>query len=245
MKVLIPMAVSGSIYFDPSDYPYPLALLEIGGETVIQRVIANLSEMHPHVEFIFVLSQQDCSKYHLDSTVRLLAGESAQIIVLGGQTQGALCTALMAIEKTCDDSPLVISNYNQVIDGVLAEVCSQFSGYDAGCLCIESVHPRWSYVVIEDGLVVEAAEKKPISRHAIAGFYYFSSGKMFNDAAQRVILNQSHVDGVYYIAPVFNQLLLEGRRIKPMLIETSRYHSFFTPQRVEEYERSLRAKSTF
>ncbi len=43
----------------------------------------------------------------------------------------------------------------------------------------ESLHPRWSFVRRGgNGLVSEAAEKRVISRDAIAGFYYYRTGKL-------------------------------------------------------------------
>ena len=150
-----------------------------------------------------------------------------------------MCSALMAIDHIDNDTPLVIANFDQLIEPGLREMFDalQGSGCDAGCLTFDAVHPRWSYVRLQDGRVVEAAEKKPLSRNAIAGFYYFARGARFVRAASRTLLAQASVDGRFYVAPVFNQLILDGDDVHTVAVPRGSYHSFYTPQRIEEYER--------
>ena len=53
---------------------------------------------------------------------------------------------------------------------------------DGGVIVFDSVHPRWSFVRVDKaGFVIETAEKRPISRLATAGFYYFRRGADFVD----------------------------------------------------------------
>jgi len=53
---------------------------------------------------------------------------------------------------------------------------------DAGTIVFDSVHPRWSFVKTnEKGLVIEAAEKRPPSRNATAGFYHFNKVKLLRE----------------------------------------------------------------
>lgn len=237
INVLLPMAGS-SDYFDRRLYPYPLPLIEVSGRPMIERVIDNLSEIGDECRFLFVVKGEDCRRFHLDSTLMLLAPRGSEVIQLQGETKGALCSSLIAISHIDNDQPLVIANSDQLFDGVLSSAISELmeSGCDAGCLCFNSVHPRWSYVRLANGRVVEASEKKPISKNAIAGFYYFRTGSMFVRAAMQTIVNDVSVDGRYYIAPVFNEIVLEGGEIRPILIPQEKYHSFYTPQRIDEYK---------
>jgi len=177
----------------------------------------------------------------LDSTLSLLAPGKHEIVRLEGETQGALCSSLMAISFINNSDPLLISNFDQIVDGNLSKLFSQLldDKCDAGCFTFNSVHPRWSYVRSNNGFVSEAAEKNPISRHAIAGSYYFAKGEYFVCAAKRTIFNQTSVNDRYFISLSFNELILEGKIIKSVEIPTGNYHSFYTPQRIEEYERLI------
>lgn len=241
INVLLPMA-GNSLLFDPRLYPYPLSLTELLGKPMIEHVVGNLATLGNNVCFIFVVKRDDCRRFNLDHTLTLLAPGRCEIVRLNADTKGAMCSALMAIDHIDNDNPLVICNSDQLIGPGLPDLFAELraTGCVAGCLTFDAVHPRWSYVRLENGQVIEAAEKKPLSRHAIAGFYYFAKGSTFVAAASRAILNRVCVNDQYYVAPVFNELILDGALVKAVPIPPGRYHSFYTPQRIEEYERQAR-----
>jgi hypothetical protein len=62
----------------------------------------------------------------------------------------------------------------------------------------------------------------PISRNAIAGTYYFKHGEDFARAAMKMILKDSNVNGFYYNSQVFNELILEGKKIQMQKIPAQR-----------------------
>lgn len=245
LNIVIPLGAQ-SIYFESSDHPFPKPLVEIDGKPMIQHVIDNLSTIREEKRFIFILRADDCTKYHLDSTVRLLAGEDSVIIRLFKATKGAACSVMLAIDHIGNEAPLLVVNGDQIFDEDLNAHLAAWRalGADAGCLTFDSVHPRWSYVRLEGrDDIVETAEKHPISRNAIAGFYYFARGADFIEAARRSIRKDASVDGAYYVAPVLNELILMNRRVKALRLEEGGYHTFYTPRKIEEYEaRSRRAK---
>lgn len=239
LNVLIPLGAS-SQFFENSGAGYPKPLVEVSGKPMIQQVIENLnSTIAEPKRFIFILREEDCNRYHLDSTVRLLAGEDAVILKLQKETQGAACSALLGIELIGTDNPLIIANGDQLFDISLDSYLQQFraEGADAGCLYFDSVHPRWSYLRIENGQIVEAAEKRPLSRKAIAGFYYFSSGNYFVEAAKNMIRKDAHVSGQFYISPVMNEMVLENKRLCAYSVPNAAYHTFYSPNKIEEYEK--------
>jgi dTDP-glucose pyrophosphorylase len=236
INILIPMA-GKSLYFSENEFPFPKPLIEIGSKTMIEHVIQNLYSIGEDIQFIFVISSADCNKLHLDSTLEIITDSKCKIVRLDNPTQGAACSALMAISHICNDQPLIIANSDQLFDDSLSDLLAQFQGADAGVLTFQSVHPRWSYVRLnEDQFVVETSEKHPISREAIAGLYYFSRSKDFVDAAMCSIKKDSSVNGKFYIAPTLNQLILNGKKIRVAKINSQRYHTFYTPQKIKEYE---------
>lgn len=236
INILVPMA-GKSQYFSESEFPFPKPLIEIGQKTIIEHVIQNLSSAGADVQFIFVLSSADCRKFHLDSTLNIITDHKCRIVRLDNETKGAACSALMAISHIANHNPLIIANSDQLFDDSLKDLIAGMGDADAGVLTFESVHPRWSYVRLnEQGLVVETAEKRPISRQAIAGLYYFRYGKDFVEAAMRSIQKDSSVNGNFYIAPTLNEMILVGKTIRTMKVDAERYHTFYTPQKIKEYE---------
>lgn len=239
INVLVPMA-GRSQHFPESEYPFPKPLIEIGHKTIIERVVANLASAGPEVRFIFVVGNSDCRKFHLDSTLNIITNQQCRLVRLDNETKGAACSALMAVGHIGNDCPLIIANADQIFDDPIADLVEGLSDADAGVVTFESVHPRWSYARLdEQDLVIETAEKRPISRNAIAGLYYFRRGQDFVEAAKRMIIKDSSVNGAYYIAPCLNELVLLGRKVRMVKVDAARYHTFYTPQKVKDYEAHL------
>lgn len=239
MLNLLLLLAGRSAFFNQDEYVFPKPLIEINGISMIQHVIENLQTLREEKRFICVMNTDECKKYHLDHVIRLLTGDAAAVVKLDGDTQGAICSALIAIDHIDPEQPLIIANPDQVIDHDLNAILQFFNrnNADAGVVCFETLHPRWSYVRLDDrGHVIEAAEKKPISKHAIAGLYYFARGADFIRTAMKAIQKGSHVNGTYYVSTVINEMVLEHKKILPYHLDAKDYYTFYSPQKIEEYK---------
>lgn len=243
MNLVIPIA-SNSKFFSIEEYGYPKPLIEIAGKPMIEHVINNLTQEVDFKKIIFIVKQDECDKYHLDNTLNLLSPIKPEIIKLRADTRGALCSVLLAIEHINKIEPLVIANADQLFDDGIASPIKQFmaSDLDAACLTFNSVHPRWSYVRLDEkNLVVETAEKRPISRHAIAGLYIYKHGSDFIEHGMKSIQHGTNIEGQYFISPVFNEYVLANKKVGHFEVVNDRYHTFYSPQKISEYE-ALQAK---
>lgn len=246
INILIPLA-GKSIFFDSDEYIYPKQLIEINGKPMIELVLENFLKIKEKKRFIFVVNKVDCNRFHFDNTLNLLTENNCEIIKLSGETKGAACSCLMAIDCIDNNDNIIISNGDQVIDVDFKSILSYFykNHYDAGVICFEAVHPNWSYVRINNlSKIIEVAEKKPFSKNAIAGFYYFKRGSYFVKTAMKSIENNDNVNGKFYIAPVLNELILENKNLGMFKIESSKYHSFYSPKKIIDYE-SSHSKNNF
>lgn len=238
MKVLVPIAGKSS-FFDDKNSPFSKPLVEIKGKSMIQLVIDNISSIKDDFEFIFVVNSEDCKKYHLHNILKLLS-KKCKVVKVNENTKGALCSILLAIKYINNEEELIICNGDQIIECNFNEVLSSFrtKKADVGLITFNSVHPRWSYVRLDDNLnVMETAEKRPLSKNAIAGFYYFKKGVDFIKGAMKSIQKNDDVNGIYYIAPSINQLILEHKKILSFNIASENYKSFYSPKKIREYER--------
>src|SRR5262249_53105781 len=95
---------------------------------------------------------------------------------------------------------------------------------------------RWSYARLENDRVVAVAEKQPISRHATVGLYYFRSSVEFLRGAERMLLKNTSLSGEFYVAPVYNELILAGKHIGIFPIDGSQMHGLGTPEEVERFQ---------
>lgn len=242
MNILIPMGGSDEA-FRQLGYPYAKPLIEIAGRPLVQHIFDPLGQL-PGGRAIFVIRKEDDLRFYLRDVLRLL-DPSVEVIRADGPTAGAACTALLAIEYIDNDDELLIANADQILAFDLAETLDRFRSraLDAGTVVFDSVHPRWSFVKTDaDDMVIEAAEKRPISRNATAGVYYFRNGRFFVEAAKAMILKDASVNGGFFVCPSLNELILGQKRIGVERIRREEYISLATPQAVEDYEQYLKAK---
>jgi len=155
-----------------------------------------------------------------------------------GETMGAACSSLLAVEYINNKTPLIIANADQLFDTDLNDIINFFSNFDGGVITFDSIHPRWSYVCVDErNFITEASEKRPLSRNAVAGFYYFKEGKDFVNSAMAMIKKNANINGIFYIAPSLNEMILNNKKITIYKVENDNYHSFYTIQNIKNYER--------
>lgn len=233
VNILIP-SMGKSIFFEDSFFPKPL--IEIKGKTMLEMVMENYACIDPK-RYIFVFDDRDCNEFHLDKSAKILSPLSA-IIRLKNQTKGALCTCLMAVDYINNNTPLIIANSDQIIDIDYKHVIKHFEDEkaDAGIITFPSIHPRWSYARKQGKEVIEVAEKRPLSKDAIAGFYYYKKGSDFIESAKKAIIKDNSLNGKFYISASINEMILMCRKISYYEIPKEKYHSFYSPEKVKEYE---------
>lgn len=216
---------------------YPLWLNEFDGKPLIERHIERCLAL-TNIELTVALRSEDVEKYHLDDVIQLLS-ENVRLLKVPRQTKGALCTALLAVDFVGSTEDLLILNGDEMIDVDILDLVRGFKArnLDAATLTFASVHPRYSYVRLDaDGFVTEVAEKRPISKNATVGFYWFSSGSDFVAAAMAELRDGSGTDGQYYVSTCLNQLILAGKRVGAHAVDGSRYHPLKTDRQIVTYE---------
>lgn len=242
MRIVVPMAGSDEL-FRKHGFPFAKPVIEIDGRPMIEHATDCLNVIDG-AKFVFIVREEDDLRFHLREVLQLLHSD-CHIIRTEGGTAGAACTTLLAVEHMANDDELLIANADQILAFDLKAAISDFRArkLDAGTVVFDSVHPRWSFVKTDqDGMVIEAAEKRPISRNATVGLYYFRRGQDFVDAAQSMILKGADVNGGYFVCPTFNELILSQKKIGTYHIDREQYVSLATPQAVEDYEQDLIAR---
>jgi beta-phosphoglucomutase-like phosphatase (HAD superfamily)/dTDP-glucose pyrophosphorylase len=212
LNVLVPMAGAGS-RFAQQGYTFPKPLIEVKGKPMIQVVVENLNiEAH----YIFIVQQEHYEKYNLKYLLNLIA-PGCDIVQVNGVTEGAACSTLLAKDYINNDNPLVMANSDQYVEWNSNECMYAFTAdeIDGGILTFEATHPKWSYAKLgEDGFVSEVAEKKVISNEATVGIYYWKKGSDYVKYAEEMIEQNIRVNNEFYVCPVFNQAINDGKKIK-------------------------------
>lgn len=243
INIVIPIA-SNKFYDENEIFQYPLPLIEILGKSIIEYSLEGLKKIDDVVKFIFVLKEEDCNKYHFDNSLKLIIPDCS-IVKLKSQTKGAVCSILMAIDLLDKDSEMLIINYDQFLDYKIDIIINNFRTHnaDGGLLTFKSIHPRWSFARVIGDDVLETAEKNPISNFAIAGFYYFKKASDFIEGAFNIIRYDENYNNYFYTSSVFNQMILKNKVVKNYTIPLSAYYSFYSPQKIKEFEHFLLNKN--
>ena len=217
MNILVPMAGGGS-RFASAGYTFPKPLVEINGKPMIQTVVENLNI---EANYIFIVQKEHYEKYNLQYLLKLIKA-NCKIIQVDGITEGAACTTLLAKEFINNDEPLITANSDQFVEWNSNECLYAFNadGIDGGILTFEATHPKWSFAKIgEDGFVSEVAEKKPISNNATVGIYFWKRGCDYVKYCEQMIEKDIRINGEFYVCPVFNEAIKDGKKIKIFEIE--------------------------
>lgn len=246
ITIIVPMAGAGKKFIDKG-YTFPKPLIEVHGRPLIEIVAENLRPKEPH-RFVFICQREHLEKYALSDVLELIAPESA-VVAIPADTGGALCTVLLAVEAIPRQGEILIANSDQYVEASVDAFLSRCRLDDAdGCIMtFPSTHPKWSYAKVDEaGHVVTVAEKRPISKNATVGLYYFKTGEMFIQAAERHILKGARTSGEFYVCPVYNELILDGRKITTFPIAKKEMFSLGTPEDLEAFVKSkaLEVEST-
>lgn len=234
MNIVILMAGAGKD-FEDQGHSYPKYLLEIQNKPIIQRVVESLRSLGDNI--ICIIRKEDQEKFFLGDMMKILCPD-VKIIMVENITKGAVCTALFAIEDINNDEELLVINGDQLIKSNIYTAIADFRNrnLDGGILTFKSVHPRWSFVDLDqNNLVVETSEKRPISNNATAGCYYYKAGRDFVKACFAVVEKDANINGLYYISSTYNELILEQKKIGVFQISRKDYISFSNYQMYENY----------
>ncbi|HJW92582.1 MAG TPA: glycosyltransferase family 2 protein [Thermoanaerobaculia bacterium] len=236
LNIVLPVAGRGS-RFVSAGFAVPKPMIPVHGIPMLQWVIANLRPRTPH-RFIFLALRE-----HLESGFRALLDQLAPdsiIVTVDTVTEGAACTVLLARAFIDSSDPLMIANTDQYVDLAIDDYLDAFdaSGLDGFIMTFTANDPKWSYArLASDGRVTEVVEKKVVSRDATVGIYNYRRGSDFVHAADEMIAKNLRVNGEFYVAPAYNQLIERGAKVGVFNIDNlgTGMHGLGTPEDLDAF----------
>lgn len=240
MNILIPMAGEGS-RFKSAGYTFPKPLIDVNGKPMIQCVVENLDF---DANYIFLVRSEHIRKYEgLVDTLDRITNGKFNFVEVEGLTEGAACTALLAERFINNDEDLLIANSDQYIEYQPENfsLIKNITNVDSAVFTFNAVHPKWSFVKTNSrGFVTEVAEKKPISNIATCGIYWYRKGSDFVKYANQMIEKNIRVNNEFYIAPVYNELIGDGKTLVPFYVH--KMYGLGTPEDLEKYLGRFRSR---
>jgi HAD superfamily hydrolase (TIGR01509 family) len=212
LNVVIPMAGAGS-RFVTAGYTFPKPLIDVQGKPMIQVVVENLNI---EAKYIYMVRKEHYEQYNLKYMLEMMT-PGCEIVIVDKLTEGAACTILLAKDLINSNDQLLIANSDQYMDWDSSHfMYSMQSPYiDGGVLTFVNSHPKWSYAKVDpDGFITEIKEKVVISNKATCGVYYWKKGSEFVKYAEQMIQKDIRVKNEFYVAPVFNEAIQDGKKFK-------------------------------
>lgn len=231
INVLIPMAGEGS-RFSQAGYINPKPLIDINGKSMINWVHDNINL---EANYIFIAKSEHIEKYNLAEHIASFC-KKFTLVPQDKKLDGAAMTALLAKDLINNDDHLVIANSDQYIDWDSTKTIYGFvdKSADGGIITFKDNDPKWSYVKTQDGVFVdEVVEKIVVSDNATCGIYYWKSGKDFVKYAEEMIKKDIRTRNEFYIAPVYNQAIEDGKSI--IFSDAQEMHGLGTPEDLENF----------
>tara|TARA_R110002020_G_scaffold46539_25_gene132444 strand:- start:1038 stop:1754 length:717 start_codon:yes stop_codon:yes gene_type:complete len=224
------MAGKGQRFIDEG-YTTPKQFIDVGGRTMIEWSFHSFD--WKECEIVFIVRRDHIDEYAVDDRLRNLFGDEIKIVVAEEQTEGTVCSCLLAKEYINKDVPLGITTLD-----VFFEPKFSLSNFDTnidGCLLtIETDNPAYSYCQVdENGFVSRTAEKEVISTHGNVGYYCFSSGAKFVEYGEKMVELNIRSKNEFYVAPLYNLMINDGCKITIKPIE-NQYH-MGTPQELDDF----------
>lgn len=235
MNILIPMAGLGS-RFPNSKVPKPL--IQVNGKPMIQRAIES---MGIDGNYIFITRSEHNQKYNLDKNLIQLF-PNAKTIAVDELTEGPACTALLAEHFTNNSEPLIIANCDQIMkwDSLTFNmVCNNYP-HDGFVVTYFANTEKNSYAKLDNnGFVLEMKEKEVISNVSTNGIHFWKEGQFFVESVYKMIEADDRApNGEFYIAPSYNYLIRNGKKIGVYHIPNEQHWAVGTEDDLDLYLRN-------
>jgi hypothetical protein len=220
--IVIPMA-GASRRFAEAGYARPKYELMLDGRTVFAHAVESFSAYFADAPFLFIVGAAPDAADFVERACRDLGIADPRVVALSRMTAGQAETVEQGLirQGVADGEPLTIFNIDTFRPGFRFPRAERWAaGSDGWLEVFRGAGDNWSYVRAGDEpepLVLETAEKRPISDLCCTGLYHFARAADFAWALDRERAAPQAKE--LYVAPLYNHLIGAGRRIHYRLID--------------------------
>ncbi len=223
--------------FAKSGYLMPKYMLEAFGKSLFLHSISSFEFYFNDEDILFITLDSHNSRKFIEQECQKIGLNNYQIVVLNKPTRGQAETVYLGINKIKipKDEDLLIFNIDTFRPG-FKWPSKEFNPRETDGFLETFIGEgkNWSNVLPKDESLQKVkltAEKKEISKYCCTGLYYwrycFDYCRIFETYLS---ISLKEVDGgEYYIAPMYNYLIDEGKDIRYSLIEKDKVIFCGTP----------------
>jgi len=221
LNIIIPAAGLGSRFasygFTKNKFLLPI---DVELTKMIEKAIITLTmkAKNMRIKFIFILREEEknLDVHNLLNDVCSKSNSECIIHSINYVTEGPASTAYIVKDIIDDNTPLIISNSDQILDWNFQNFFDYCSNYDAAVLTytpdyelIIGEKDKHSFVRFDDlGKPIEFVEKTIISKEALVGVHYYKTGKLFIKSYEYLFDNNIRApNGEFYLSYTYQALL--------------------------------------
>lgn len=236
-QLIIPCAGRGSRFKPFTNLPKPL--IPIAGRPMIEWALEGMRVSKKFERVVLIIHQDQLPRpdggreleKQLSQSMAKITDDFA-VCVQYEPLAGAAHSVLHAYPYIRQDLSVAVWNCDQIA----WEWNRDLEPADGWILTFEDPtrNPKWSFVrKDDDGHVLEVAEKKPISQEATIGAYFFARARDLFFGIEEMIHWKEQVNGEYYLAPIYNYLIKNGRKIKTVNVPS--FEGLGTPEDLDSF----------
>ncbi|MBB3957633.1 glycosyltransferase family 2 protein [Novosphingobium sediminicola] len=221
--IIIPMA-GLSRRFTEAGYPQPKYMLPLHGKPVFDHAIESFSAYFATHPFLLVVRDVMGTLAFVTERCKALGIVDFTIVALDGPTDGQAETVQLGLDSgnVEDSAALTIFNIDTFRPGFAFPEAAWMQGSAGYLEVFRGSGDNWSYVrPASDGdhLVIEVAEKRPISNLCCTGLYHFERAGDFRAAlaTERAAPSAKEL----FVAPLYNHIIAAGGAVHYQEIEPS------------------------
>lgn len=240
-NIVITMAGGGRRFRD-AGYAMPKFQVEVLGRTLFDWSMSSLRDYaETGWNFVFIAQATEQVGPFLTASCPRLGIREWRLVELPALTDGQATTALQARSAVASErAPLMIYNIDTYVEPWSIPPAA-IRG-DGWIPCFPGLGDAWSFARTEADTdrVIEVREKTRISPHCTVGLYYFSGFNTYADTYDRYYSAGKNLEkGERYIAPLYNQLIADGKSVYIHRLPQSAVHPLGTPAETQAFIRGM------
>lgn len=246
--IVIPMAGLSS-RFKKAGYELPKYMLTAHGKTLFSHSVLSFKHHFNKESFLFIALDVFGTKAFIEKECEGLGISNYQIVILERPTRGQAETVYLGVlnAKIELDSELLIFNIDTFRPGFEWPTLFDRKDIDGYLETFIGSGSNWSNVLPADDqlqTVQLSAEKQGISEYCCTGLYYWRFCSDFCRVFKNYLSKSlgEVQGGEYYIAPMYNSLIKEGKDIRYTVVNSNEVIMCGVP---DEYTDLLKKPSNF
>jgi len=209
-------------------------LIEVGDKPMIERAIQSLGLKG---QFIFIINTKNGQSEELELLLNNITSDPI-IIKIDYLTEGPASSCLLAKKFINNETPLIITNCDQIMewDSINFERFIENTEKDGIVVTYDVLTNKNSYVKLDNfGNALVLKEKEIISNFSLNGIHFWKHGYDFIKSSEEMILKNLRVNNEFYIAPTYNHLINDNKKIGIYHIDKECHWPVGTPEDLKKY----------